>query len=135
MKLVNTKPATSTPVRLVLALLLLMFAAIGFADVKLLDSFPKSDSKLGEMVTDLRLWFDVEPDPAGSKIELLKLKDDSRIPVLALHGMGENDLMGFVKQPTPPGRYRLVWQATAVGSDTVVYGEFDFIILDSGPKP
>tara|TARA_B100001094_G_scaffold308704_1_gene341624 strand:- start:401 stop:733 length:333 start_codon:yes stop_codon:yes gene_type:complete len=110
-----------------------MFAVVGFADVKLLDSFPKSDSKLGEMVTDLRLWFDVEPDPAGSKIELLK--DDSRIPVLALHSMGENDLMGFVQQPTPPGRYRVVWQATAVGTDTVVYGEFDFIIVNSGPKP
>ncbi len=133
MELVNTKFATSTPVRSVLAMLLLMFAVVGFADVKLLDSFPKSDSKLGEMVTDLRLWFDVEPDPAGSKIELLK--DDSRIPVLALHSMGENDLMGFVQQPTPPGRYRVVWQATAVGTDAVVYGEFDFIIVNSGPKP
>ena len=133
MELVNTKFATRTPVRLVLALLLLMFAAIGFADVKLLDSFPKSDSKLGEMVTDLRLWFDVEPDPADSKIELLK--DDSRIPVLALHSMGEKDLMGFVQQPTPPGRYRVIWQATAVGSDKVGYGEVDFIIVDSVAQP
>ncbi|MAH22555.1 MAG: hypothetical protein CMP82_02015, partial [Gammaproteobacteria bacterium] len=88
--MVLKKSRTIKSVRWASALFLLISAVSGFADVKLLDSFPKSDTKLGESVTDLRLWFDVEPDPARSKVELLY--EDVRIPVVALHTMGENDL-------------------------------------------
>ena len=91
--MVLKKSRTIKSVRWASALFLLISAVNVYADVKLLDSFPKSDTKLGESVTDLRLWFDVEPDPARSKVELLY--EDVRIPVVALHTMGENDLMGF----------------------------------------
>lgn len=133
MELVSVKNSVSTPVRVFLALLLIIFAACAQADVKLLDSFPKSGSKVSGMVTDVRLWFDVEPDPGESKIELVK--DDTRIAVLGLHSMGENDLMGFVQQPTPPGRYRFVWRTTAAASDAVVVGEFNFTVISTGSKP
>ena len=114
-------------VRWACALFFMFLAATGRADVKLLDSFPKSDGNLGESVTDLRLWFDVEPDLARSKVELLN--EEVRIPVVALHTMGENDLMGFVRGPTPPGHYRLVWQTSAVGDDKVSSGVVHFTIV------
>jgi hypothetical protein len=97
--------------------------------VNLLDSFPKSSAKLGETVTDLRLWFDIEPDPARSTVELLS--DETRIPVVALHSMGENDLMGFVRGPTPPGRYRLLWEVAAKHDDKLGSGEIYFTIVES----
>jgi hypothetical protein len=67
---------------------------------------------MGESVTDLRLWFDSEPDAERSEVVLLH--KGARIPVVALHSMGEKDLMGFVQEQTPPwqvssnlaGRYR-----------------------------
>lgn len=119
-------------VRLACALFFLSSPVNGFAGVKLLDSLPKSGSELGGSVTDLRLWFDVEPDPARSKIELLN--DEARIPVVALHSMGENDLMGFVLTPTPPGVYRLRWQTSALDEDKVSTGEIYFTITKGDPK-
>ena len=130
--MVLKKSRTIKSVRWASALFLLISAVNGFADVKLLDSFPKSDTKLGESVTDLRLWFDVQPDPARSKVELLY--EDVRIPVVALHTMGENDLMGFVRGPTPPGRYRLFWQTSAVGEDKVNSGVIDFTIAETATE-
>ena len=130
--MVLKKSRTIKSFRWASALFLLISAVNSFADVKLLDSFPKSDSKLGESVTDLRLWFDVEPDPARSKVELLY--EDVRIPVVALHTMGEKDLMGFVRAPTPPGCYRLFWQSSAVGGDKVNSGVIDFTIAETAAE-
>ena len=131
--LFDIKKNPSNSIRFVFCVFFIAFSGDAFSDVKLLDSFPKSGAKVSESVTDVRLWFDLTPDPAGSKIDLLK--NGKRIPVLALHGMGENDLMGLIQQPTPPGPYRLVWQVTAVGSDTVVDGELYFTILNKDPEP
>ena len=125
--MVLKKSRTIKSVRCASALFLLISAVNGFADVKLMDSFPKSDTELGESVTDLRLWFDVEPDPARSKVELLH--ENVRIPVVALHTMGENDLMGFVRGPAPPGHYRLFWQTSAFGDDKVSSGVVHFTIV------
>ena len=121
------KSRTNKLVSWVCAMFLFIPAVNVFADVKLLDSFPKSEVDLGESVTDLRLWFDVEPDLARSKVELLN--EEVRIPVVALHTMGENDLMGFVRGPTPPGHYRLVWQTSAFGDYKVSSGVVHFTIV------
>lgn len=130
--MVIKKSRTIKLVRWSCALFLLTYTVSGFADVKLLDSFPKSGGNLGESVTDLRLWFDVEPDPTRSKIELLN--EEARIPVVALHTMGENDLMGFVRGPTPPGRYRLLWQTIALGDDQASSGEIYFTIAKTAAE-
>ena len=131
--LFDIKENSSNCIRFLFCVLVIAFSDNAFSDVKLLDSFPKSGAKVSESVTDVRLWFDVTPDPTASKIDLLQ--DGKRIPVLALHGMGENDLMGLIQQPTPPGPYRLVWRVAAVGSDTLVDGELYFTILNNKPEP
>ena len=131
--LFDIKENSSNSIRFLFCVLVIAFSGDAFSDVKLLDSFPKSGAKVSESVTDVRLWFDVTPDPTASKIDLLQ--DGKRIPVLALHGMGENDLMGLIQQPTPPGPYRLVWRVAAVGSDTLVDGELYFTILNNKPEP
>ena len=123
------KSRTMKFVRWVCALFLLAAAGTTHGDVKLLDSFPKSGAELSETVTDVRLWFDEEADPAHSTIQLMN--GDARIPVVAVHTMGENDLMGMVRGSTPPGSYRLLWRATALNSDQISSGEIYFTIVES----
>ena len=101
--------------KLTVGLIVLTLANSALADVQLLDSFPQQGSKLSSSVTDVRVWFDQEPLPEGS--ELLLVHKGEEIPVIAVHSMGEKDLMGFVQQPTPPGRYQLVWRVLTATSE------------------
>lgn len=119
-----------------LVLILLIYSASAIADVKLLDSFPPKNAKLGKSVTDVRLWFDQEPDSERSELILVREdKSGQNIPVVAVHSMGENDLMGFIQQPTPPGRYRLLWSAVTLNGDEHGRGEIAFIVVGSQSAP
>ena len=82
--------------KLTTGLILLTVFNPGHADVKLLDSFPQQGAELSNSVTDVRLWFDQEPIAERSKV--LLVRNGEEIPVIALHSMGERDLMGLVQQ-------------------------------------
>jgi methionine-rich copper-binding protein CopC len=101
--------------------------------VNLLDSFPKQGAKMGESVTDLRLWFDSEPDAERSEVVLLH--KGARIPVVALHSMGEKDLMGFVQAQTPPGKYQVIWRVVTDEGATITRGQIEFEIVEPGSAP
>ena len=118
--------------KLTVGLIVLTLANSALADVQLLDSFPQQGSKLSSSVTDVRVWFDQEPLPEGS--ELLLLHKGEEIPVIAVHSMGEKDLMGFVQQPTPPGRYQLVWRVLTATSEQAQSGRIDFEIIIVGAE-
>lgn len=119
--------------KLTVGLIVLTLANSALADVQLLDSFPQQGSKLSSSVTDVRVWFDQEPLPEGS--ELLIVHKGEEIPVIAVHSMGEKDLMGFVQQPTPPGRYQLVWRVLTATSEQARSGRIDFEIIAVGAEP
>lgn len=118
--------------KLTVGLIVLTLANSALADVQLLDSFPQQGSKLSSSVTDVRVWFDQEPLPEGS--ELLLAHKGEEIPVIAVHSMGEKDLMGFVQQPTPPGRYQLVWRVLTATSEQAQSGRIDFEIIAVGAE-
>ena len=118
--------------KLTVGLIVLTLANSALADVQLLDSFPQQGSKLSNSVTDVRVWFDQEPLPEGS--ELLLLHKGEEIPVIAVHSMGEKDLMGFVQRPTPPGRYQLVWRVLTATSEQAQSGRIDFEIIIVGAE-
>ena len=118
--------------KLTVGLIVLTLANSALADVQLLDSFPQQGSKLSNSVTDVRVWFDQEPLPEGS--ELLIVHKGEEIPVIAVHSMGEKDLMGFVQQPTPPGRYQLVWRVLTATSEQAQSGRIDFEIIAVGAE-
>ena len=118
--------------KLTVGLIVLTLANSALADVQLLDSFPQQGSKLSRSVTDVRVWFDQEPLPEGS--ELLLVHKGEEIPVIAVHSMGEKDLMGFVQQPTPPGRYQLVWRVLTATSEQAQSGRIDFEIIAVGAE-
>ena len=118
--------------KLTVGLIVLTLANSALADVQLLDSFPQQGSKLSSSVTDVRVWFDQEPLPEGS--ELLLLHKGEEIPVIAVHSMGEKDLMGFVQRPTPPGRYQLVWRVLTATSEQAQSGRIDFEIIIVGAE-
>ena len=118
--------------KLTVGLIVLNLANSALADVQLLDSFPQQGSKLSSSVTDVRVWFDQEPLPEGS--ELLLLHKGEEIPVIAVHSMGEKDLMGFVQRPTPPGRYQLVWRVLTATSEQAQSGRIDFEIIIVGAE-
>jgi methionine-rich copper-binding protein CopC len=118
--------------KLTVGLIVLTLANSALADVQLLDSFPQQGAKLSRSVTDVRVWFDQEPLPEGS--ELLLVHKGEEIPVIALHSMGEKDLMGFVQQPTPPGRYQLVWRVLTATSEQAQSGRIDFEIIAVGAE-
>ena len=118
--------------KLTVGLIVLTLANSALADVQLLDSFPQQGSKLSSSVTDVRVWFDQEPLPEGS--ELLLVHKGEEIPVIAVHSMGEKDLMGFVQQPTPPGRYQLVWRVLTATSEQAQSGRIDFEIIIVGAE-
>ena len=118
--------------KLTVGLIVLNLANSALADVQLLDSFPQQGSKLSSSVTDVRVWFDQELLPEGS--ELLLLHKGEEIPVIAVHSMGEKDLMGFVQRPTPPGRYQLVWRVLTATSEQAQSGRIDFEIIIVGAE-
>jgi methionine-rich copper-binding protein CopC len=113
--------------------IILTFTQGALANVNLLDSFPKQGAKMGESVTDLRLWFDSEPDAERSEVVLLH--KGARIPVVALHSMGEKDLMGFVQEQTPPGKYQVIWRVVTDEGATITRGQIEFEIVESGSAP
>ena len=113
--------------------IILTFTQGALADVKLLDSFPKQNAKVGESVTDVRLWFDSEPDAERSEVFLLH--EGARIPVIALHSMGEKDLMGFVQAQTPPGKYQVIWRFVTDEGATTARGQIEFEIVETVSAP
>ncbi|NCF32990.1 MAG: hypothetical protein GWP50_05415 [Proteobacteria bacterium] len=114
-------------------LIILTFAHEGLTDVNLLDSFPKQGAKVGKSVTDVRLWFDSEPDAERSEVVLLH--KGARIPVIALHSMGEKDLMGFVQAQTPPGKYQVIWRFLTDEGATTARGQIEFEIVETVSAP
>ena len=97
----------------------------------LLNSVPAAQESLPGLKV-IRLWFSRVPDPERSSIELEFA--GKTIKTYSLHTMGENDLMGFVRAPTPPGRYRLFWQTSVVGEDKVNSGAIDFTIAETAAE-
>ena len=112
--------------KLTTGLILLTVFNPAHADVKLLDSFPQQGAELSNSVTDVRLWFDQEPIAERSKVLLVRSGEE--IPVIALHSMGERDLMGLVQRATPPGRYELIWQIITETNDQIQNGRLEFEI-------
>ena len=112
--------------KLTTGLILLTVINPGHADVKLLDSFPQQGAELSKSVTDVRLWFDQEPLAERSRVVLVR--NGEEIPVIALHSMGERDLMGLVQRATPPGRYELIWQVAAETDGQIQSGRLEFEI-------
>ena len=112
--------------KLTTGLILLTVFNPAHADVKLLDSFPQQGAELSKSVTDVRLWFDQEPLAERSRVVLVR--NEEEIPVIALHSMGERDLMGLVQRATPPGRYELIWQVAAETDGQIQSGRLEFEI-------
>ena len=112
--------------KLTTGLILLTVFNPAHADVKLLDSFPQQGAELSKSVTDVRLWFDQEPLAERSRVVLVR--NGEEIPVIALHSMGERDLMGLVQRATPPGRYELIWQVAAETDGQIQSGRLEFEI-------
>ena len=115
--------------KLATGLILLTVINLAHADVKLLDSFPQQGAELSNSVTDVRLWFDQYPIAERSKV--LLVRNGEEIPVIALHSMGERDLMGLVQRATPPGRYELIWQVAAETDGQIQSGRLEFEIKAS----
>ena len=112
--------------KLATGLILLTVINPAHADVKLLDSYPQQGAELSNSVTDVRLWFDQEPLAERSRV--LLVRNGEEIPVIALHSMGERDLMGLVQQATPPGRYGLIWQVVTETDNQIQDGRLEFEI-------
>lgn len=113
--------------------LLLWPATLVFAG-EVLKSQPAAGAELSEALQGVRVWFDELPGGEGT----LELRDanDEVIKVVAVHTMGEQDLMGMVVDPLSNGTYRLVW-STAGGR-----GEIPFevklpaeVVVDAWQRP
>lgn len=78
----------------------------------LISSLPVRDSVLDTAPQWLQLFFDETPNMANSEITVSPVGNRSRkIPLIGVHTMGSNDLMGGFAELLTPGDYVVEWKA------------------------
>ena len=90
---------------------------------------PAKDATLTRPPQHLRVFFDVEPDPAKSELELTG--PEGELQIEGLHTMGEKDLMGRIVGRVADGEYTASWKATGVDGSTSE-GQWKFIVKRAG---
>ena len=99
--------------RLSLAVTLLFLAGACFAqsadsEIRIVRSSPALQATLVESPKSVRIWFDQVP--SSEAWELVIEGASARYEVSYVHTMGENDLMGMVRESLPDGDYKLRWR-------------------------
>ena len=90
---------------------------------------PEKDATLTRPPQHLRVFFDVEPDPAKSELKLAGPEGELKIE--GLHTMGEKDLMGRIVGRVADGVYTASWKATGVDGSTSE-GQWKFTVKRAG---
>ena len=90
---------------------------------------PEKNATLTRPPQHLRVFFDVEPDPAKSELELAGPEGELKIE--GLHTMGEKDLMGRIVGRVADGEYTASWRATGVDGSTSE-GQWKFTVKRAG---
>ena len=90
---------------------------------------PEKDATLTRPPQHLRVFFDVEPDPAKSELKLSG--PEGELEIEGLHTMGEKDLMGRIVGRVADGEYTASWKATGVDGSTSE-GQWKFTVKRAG---
>ena len=90
---------------------------------------PEKNATLTRPPQHLRVFFDVEPDPAKSQLTLAGPEGELKIE--GLHTMGEKDLMGRIVGRVADGEYTASWKATGVDGSTSE-GQWKFAVKRAG---
>jgi methionine-rich copper-binding protein CopC len=90
---------------------------------------PAKDATLTRPPQHLRIFFDVEPDPAKSELRLVGPEGDLKLE--GLHTMGEKDLMVRIVGRVADGEYTASWKATGVDGSTSE-GQWKFAVKRQG---
>jgi copper resistance protein C len=123
-----TRPRTSLLRTLAILLLAVVFAAAAWAlGAKGMD--PEKNATLSRPPQHLRVFFDVEPDPAKSSLKLVG--PEGELKTEGLHTMGENDLMARIVGRVADGEYTASWKATGVDGSTSE-GQWKFVVKRAG---
>lgn len=111
-----------------IALLAALIATAAWAlDAQRMD--PGKGDTLSRPPQHLRVFFDVEPDPAKSELKLVGPEGELKLE--GLHTMGENDLMVRIVGRVADGEYTASWKATATDGSTSE-GEWKFVVKRGG---
>ncbi len=99
--------------RLSIAFALCLFAETGIAQsnvptMTVVKSTPDKGSTLTESPKSVRIWFDHVP--ASEAWHMVIEGTGAEYEVSYVHTMGEQDLMGMLREPLPDGTYTLRWQ-------------------------
>jgi len=79
------------------------------AEVSIVKSQPVAGATISETPQDIRIWFDKLPE--GEATLTLTDAAGNATDVVAVHTMGEQDLMGFVQSELQNGSYKITWVA------------------------
>ena len=90
---------------------------------------PDKDATLTRPPQHLRVFFDVEPDPAKSELKLAG--PEGELEIEGLHTMGEKDLMGRIVGRVADGEYTASWKAAGVDGSTSE-GQWKFTVKRAG---
>ena len=102
-------------------------AALWALDAQRMD--PGKDQTLSRPPQHLRVFFNVEPDPAKSQLTLVGPEGELKLE--GLHTMGENDLMVRIVGRVADGEYTASWKATGVDGSTSE-GQWKFAVKRAG---
>jgi methionine-rich copper-binding protein CopC len=86
---------------------------------------PAKDTTLTRPPQHLRVFFDVDPDPAKSQLTLVGPEGELKLE--GLHTMGEHDLMVRIVGRVADGEYTASWKATGVDGSTSE-GQWKFVV-------
>ena len=86
---------------------------------------PAKDTTLTRPPQHLRVFFDVDPDPAKSQLTLVGPEGELKLE--GLHTMGEHDLMVRIVGRVADGEYTASWKATGVDG-SASEGQWKFVV-------
>ena len=90
-----------------------LFSAMAFAadetsQMNIVRSTPDGMSRLTESPKTVRIWFDEVPESEEWSM-VIRGEGGDEYEVSYVHTMGENDLMGMLRESIPDGEYKLRW--------------------------
>ncbi len=122
-----------------IALALCLSAGAGLAQsdtgtMTVLKSSPDAGATLSEPPKSVRIWFDQVPE--SEEWSLVLAGAGTEYEVSYVHTMGENDLMGMLRESIPDGDYKLRWRwASQSGEVPFTLQRPDGVVEDTWTPP
>lgn len=92
----------------ILTLCICLLAAPLSLSAELLRSYPAAGEVLEGPLKSVHLWFSESPT-AAADVRVERIGEGAAPRIEGLHGMGDDDLMAWVRGDMPDGDYQLVW--------------------------